>query len=260
MAQPIKAAARAAESNLRKKKSEEKLETAGMMRWLLTYADMITLMLALFIILFAMSTISRVKVQNFAKQVSAGFNNVWTVNQPPNGGANGSASFEASSSIPAIQKELEKFVKQNHLEQQVQIRQEERGLVITLLSDKSYYDSGSAQMRPETLKILDGISNELKKSPNEIVVEGNTDNVPISTSLYPTNWELSSARAVGVARHLVESDGIDPRRMSAVGYGEFRPRNKNATPEEQQQNRRVDIVLLRGNSSLNGASASGGGQ
>ena len=103
MAQPIKSAARAAESNRPRKKSEEKLETAGMMRWLLTYADMITLMLALFIILFAMSTISRVKVQAFAKSVSAGFNNVWTVNQPPNGGANGEQSFEASSSIPAIQ-------------------------------------------------------------------------------------------------------------------------------------------------------------
>jgi len=115
MSQPIKSAARAAESGLRKKKSEEKLETAGMMRWLLTYADMITLMLALFIILFAMSTISRVKVQAFAKSVSGGFNNVWSINQPPNGGANGEQSFEASSSIPAIQKELEKYVKQHWL-------------------------------------------------------------------------------------------------------------------------------------------------
>ena len=157
MAQPIKSAARAAESNRPRKKSEEKLETAGMMRWLLTYADMITLMLALFIILFAMSTISRVKVQAFAKSVSAGFNNVWTVNQPPNGGANGEQSFEASSSIPAIQKELEKYVKENHLEQQVQVHSEARGLVVTLLSDKSFYDSGSAEIRPATLKILDGI-------------------------------------------------------------------------------------------------------
>jgi chemotaxis protein MotB len=259
MAQPIKTAARAAESNLRKKKSEEKLETAGMMRWLLTYADMITLMLALFIILFAMSTISRVKVQQFAKQVSAGFNNVWTVNQPPNGGANGSASFEASSSIPAIAKELEKYVKQNHLQQQVQVHEEARGLVISLMSDKSYYDSGSAQLRPETQKLLDGVSKVLKRSSNEIVVEGNTDNVPISTSLYPTNWELSAARAVGVARYITERGGLDPHHVAAVGYGEFRSRNGNATEDQRQQNRRVDIVLLRGNSSLNGASAAEGG-
>ena len=126
-----------------------------MMRWLLTYADMITLMLALFIILFSISTISQVKVQAFAKSVSAGFNNVWTVNKPPNGGANGEQSFEASSSIPAIQKELQKYVKENHLEQQVQVHSEAARLVITLLSDKSLYDSGSAEMRPATLKILD---------------------------------------------------------------------------------------------------------
>ncbi len=249
MAQQLKTAARAAESSLRAKKSEEKLETAGMMRWLLTYADMITLMLALFIILFAMSTITRVKVQAFAKEVSAGFNNPWAVNQPPNGGANGQASFEASSSIPAIQRELEKFVKKNHLEDQVQVHAQARGLVITLLSDKSYYDSGSAEMRPATLKIIDQIAPLLKRNSNEISVEGNTDNVPISTPEFPTNWELSAARAVGVARHLVEADGVAPTRISASGYGEFHPRNKNETPAERQQNRRVDIVLLSGASS-----------
>ncbi len=252
MAQPIKSAARAAESSRPRKKSEEKLETAGMMRWLLTYADMITLMLALFIILFAMSTISRVKVQEFAKSVSAGFNNVWTVNQPPNGGANGDASFEASSSIPAIQRELEKYVKENHLEQQVQVHSEARGLVVTLLSDKSFYDSGSAQIRPATQKILDSIAPILKRSGNAIAIEGFTDNVPINTYQYPTNWELSAARAVGVARHLVEQDGIAPSRISATGYGEYRPRNSNATDAEKQTNRRVDIVLLSGNSAPGG--------
>ncbi|HTZ54140.1 MAG TPA: flagellar motor protein MotB [Candidatus Acidoferrum sp.] len=252
MAQQIKSAARAAESNRPRKKSEEKLETAGMMRWLLTYADMITLMLALFIILFAMSTISRVKVQQFAKSVSAGFNNQWTVNQPPNGGANGEASFEASSSIPAIQKELEKYVKENHLEQQVQVHAEARGLVVTLLSDKSFYDSGSAQIRPGTQKLLDGIGPILKRGGNSIAVEGFTDNVPISTYQYPTNWELSAARAVGVARYLVEKDGVAPSKISATGYGEFRPRNDNSTDTDKQENRRVDIVLLTGNAAPGG--------
>jgi chemotaxis protein MotB len=244
MAQPIKSAARAAESGLRAKKSEEKMETAGMMRWLLTYADMITLMLALFIILFAMSTISAVKVQKFARSISGGFNNVWSVNQPPNGGANGQESFEASSSIPAIQKELEKYVKENHLEQQVQVHAEARGLVVTLLSDKSYYDSGSAEMRPQTLKILDSIAPLLKRNGNQIVVEGYTDNVPISTYQYPTNWELSAARAVGVVRYLNEHDAIPASRLEAADFGEYHPRNKNTSPQERQLNRRVDIVLL----------------
>jgi chemotaxis protein MotB len=245
MAQPIKSAARAAESNRPRKKSEEKLETAGMMRWLLTYADMITLMLALFIILFAMSTISRVKVQQFAKSVSAGFDNVWTVNQPPNGGANGEQSFEASSSIPAIQKELEKYVKENHLEQQVQVHAESRGLVVTLLSDKTFYDSGSAEIRPEALKVIHGIAPILKRNNNGIAVEGFTDNVPISTAQYRSNWELSAARATNVLE-VLQADGIPGARMSEAGYGEYHPRNGNGSDADKQQNRRVDIVLLNG--------------
>src|SRR6185312_15663182 len=244
MPQPIKPAARAAESKFRKKAEETKLETAGMMRWLLTYADMITLMLALFIILFAMSTISKVKVQEFAKLVSAGFDNTWSVNQPPNGGTNGEQSFNASANIPAIQKELEKYVEQHKLQNQVRVHMDHRGLVITLLSDKAFYDSGSAQLRPETQQVLDAVNGFLKKTPNLIRVEGNTDNVPIHTAQYPTNWELSAARAVGVARYLVEHDGLDPTRVSAAGYGEFRPRRPNDTDADRQENRRVDIVLL----------------
>ena len=215
-----------------------------MMRWLLTYADMITLMLALFIILFAMSTISRVKVQEFAKLVSAGFDNVWSVNQPPNGGTNGEQSFNASANVPAIQRELQQYVQQHKLQNQVQVHLDRRGLVITLLSDKSYYDSGSAELRPQTQQILDEIYQFVKKNGNLIRVEGNTDNVPISTAQYPTNWELSAARAIGVVRYLVEHDGLDPTRVSAAGYGEFRPRKPNDTDANRQQNRRVDIVLL----------------
>ena len=134
-----------------------------MMRWLLTYADMITLMLALFIILFAMSTISRVKVQEFAKLVSAGFDNTWSVNQPPNGGTNDSQSFDASSNVPAIEKQLQEYVQKHNLQKQVQVHMDRRGLVITLLSDKSYYDSGSAELRPDTQKILDNIDQFLEE-------------------------------------------------------------------------------------------------
>ena len=244
MPQATKAAARASESRLRKRATEQKLETAGMMRWLLTYADMITLLLALFIILFSISTINRVKFQALVNQVSGGFDNDWAINQPPNGGTNGNQALNASSNIPAIQKQLEKYIQQNHLEKSVQTRLDHRGLVITLLSDKSYYDSGSAQLRPETKVILDRIDKFIAKNSYMIRVEGNTDNVPISTGEYPTNWELSTARATNVVRYLVEKDGLDPSRISAAGYGEYHPRTQNATDTSRQQNRRVDIVIL----------------
>lgn len=244
MGQPIKTAARAAESKFRKKAEETKVETAGMMRWLLTYADMITLMLALFIILFAMSTISRVKFQAFAKLVSGGFDNQWSVNQPPNGGVNGRENFNAASNVPAIQRELQRYVERNHLQSQVQVRMDHRGLVITLLSDKAYYDSGSAGLRPQTKKILDEVDVFLRKNDNLIRVEGNTDDVPIATATFPSNWELSTARAVNVVRYLVERKHLDPTRISAAGYGQYHPRTDNSTPQERQQNRRVDVVLL----------------
>jgi chemotaxis protein MotB len=244
MSQAIKSAARAAESKFRKKEEETKVETAGMMRWLLTYADMITLMLALFIILFAISTISKVKFQQFANSVSGGFDNQWSVNQPPNGGVNGQQSFNAMSSVPAIQRQLQRYVEQNHLQSRMQVHMDHRGLVITLLSDKSYYNSGSADLRPETKKILNAVDSFLRKNDNLIRVEGNTDNVPIATAQFPSNWELSVARAVNVVRYQVEDDHLNPMRVSAAGYGQYHPRTDNSTSEKRQQNRRVDIVLL----------------
>ncbi|MFN2449719.1 MAG: flagellar motor protein MotB [Candidatus Baltobacteraceae bacterium] len=247
MPQPIKTAARAAESRFRKKAEEQKVETAGMMRWLLTYADMITLMLALFIILFAISTISKVKFQAFAKDVSAGFDNDWSVNQPPNGGLDAHQNFTTPSRIPLIQKQLQQYVAQNRLQDQVQVHLDRRGLVITLLSDKAYYDSGSADLRPQTKKILDEVDVFLKKNDNLIRVEGNTDNVPIATDRYPTNWELSTARAVNVVRYLIEQDRLPADRISAAGYGQFHPRTDNSTAQNRQANRRVDVVLLNAN-------------
>jgi chemotaxis protein MotB len=223
--------------------TEPTSETAGMMRWLLTYADMITLMLALFIILFSMSSINRTKVQQFARLVSQGFDNVWSENQPPNGG-HGPKAGAGDANVPTIQRELQRYVETHKLQNRVEIHLDRRGLVITVLSDGSYYDSGSAVMRPQTLLVIDAVYQFLKKNQNLIRVEGNTDNVPIHTSAYPTNWELSTARAVNVVRYLVEHDGLDPTRVSAAGYGEFRPRKPNDTPADRQQNRRVDIVLL----------------
>jgi chemotaxis protein MotB len=118
--------------------------------------------------------------------------------------------------------------------------------VITLLSDKAYYDSGSADLRPETKKLLDVVAGQLRAVSNEVRVEGSTDNVPIATAEYPTNWELSAARSTGVTRYLVEHAKIIPTRISFAGYGEYRPKFANDTDAHRQQNRRVDVVILNG--------------
>jgi len=209
------------------------METAGMMRWLLTYADMITLLLALFIILFSISTINKVKLQRLVRDLGGGFNNIDALNNPPNG-----QTTVTKDELKVMQSQLQQYV--------TEIRQNgtRRELVITLLTDKSLYDSGSAQLRDVTKRILDVVNGQLRIRKNDIRIEGNTDNVPISTAQFPSNWELSAARAVGVARYLVEQDGLSPKRIQVAGYGEWRPRVPNDTDDHRQANRRVDIVVL----------------
>jgi chemotaxis protein MotB len=220
---------------------------AGMMRWLLTYADMITLLLALFIILFAISTISRVKLQRLASEISGGFNSTDSTNNPPNGGTTGSRNgLTKDANMAAVKSQLERYVERQHLQSKVQVSMSQAGLVITLLSDRTYYDSGSADLRPETMRLIDEVAGQIRHVRNDLRVEGNTDDIPIATANYPTNWELSAARATGVTRYLVEHDKIAPTRLSFAGYGQFRPKFPNDTDAHRQQNRRVDIVILNG--------------
>ena len=218
-----------------------------MMRWLLTYADMITLLLAMFIILFAISNVSRVKFQRFATAISGGFNSSDSANNPPNGGVTGNEHGRTDeANMGSVKAQIDKYIARQNLQNKVQTRIDRQGLVITLLSDKAYYDSGSADLRPETKQLLDVIGAQLRGVRNEVRVEGNTDSVPIATAAYPTNWELSAARATGVTRYLVEHDKIVPTRISFAGYGQFRPKFTNDSDAHRLQNRRVDIVILNG--------------
>ncbi|MBV8153994.1 MAG: flagellar motor protein MotB [Candidatus Eremiobacteraeota bacterium] len=218
-----------------------------MMRWLLTYADMITLLLALFIILFAISTISKVKLQRLATEISGGFNSVDSINNPPNGGTTGSESGQTEeANMASVKAQLDQYIREKNLSKKVQTRVDQQGLVITLLSDKAYYSSGSADLRPETKQLLDQVAKQLRRIKNDVRVEGYTDNVPIATAAFGSNWELSAARATGVTRYLVETDHIPPTRMSLAGYGEFRPRYPNDNDTHRQQNRRVDILIQNG--------------
>ena len=226
-----------------------------MMRWLLTYADMITLLLALFIILFSISTINKVKLQRLVRDLGGGFNSQDAINNPPNG----MTTSATKDDLQAMQAQLQSFVQSNNLQKQVQTKitrdGKKRELVITLLSDKQLYDSGKADLKPETKLILNGVFQTLKTRPNEVRVEGNTDNVPISNDQFPSNWELSAARAVGVARYLVEDDGLSAHRISALGYGEYRPKFPNDTDDHRAANRRVDVVILDTDAATNAQAA-----
>jgi chemotaxis protein MotB len=140
---------------------------------------------------------------------------------------------------------LEQRLQKEIADKQVHLQMAERGLVISFLAEV-LFDSGKAKIRTEAYSALDKVSRVLSENvPDmEIGIEGHTDNQPIKYSKWRSNWELSSARAMSVLHYLVDKKGIDPARVSAIGYGEYRPVASNDTAEGRQQNRRVEIVIL----------------
>lgn len=214
-------------------------------RWLLTYADMITLLLALFIILFSISSISKVKFKALAHDMSGGFSGTDAQNKP---GQAEKSTAQDNESLRALAAALQKYVRQRHLSRNIDVHIDKRGVVVSLRTDSAMFESGSAILAPRAGEVIHALAGFLL-TPNQrmrsLKIEGNTDDVPISTPLYPTNWELSTSRAVAVTRHLSEHDGVAGDRLSAIGYAEWNPLAPNTSDANRELNRRVDIVVLR---------------
>lgn len=150
---------------------------------------------------------------------------------------------EALETINRLKQENEKITK-DLADFQVSIKEEKGRLVITMLN-KILFDSGKADIKKEAMPVLDKLGKILKEYSNrDVLVEGHTDNVPISTSIFPSNWELSAHRATTVLRYFVERHNISPKRISAAGYGEYRPVASNSTLGGRAKNRRVEVILL----------------
>lgn len=232
---------------MRKKAKAAKAENHE--RWLLTYADLITLLLVFFIVLYAGSQEDSKKFAILAQGLRSAFNNVSS-----EGGGGSSAVFLGSGSanaggqgqefadFQAILQAIRPVIEERGIGNKVDLRQEQDRIVIGLTGDL-LFASGSASLRPAAGPILDAAVQSLRGKPNEIRVEGHTDNVPISTLEFSSNWELSSARATAVLRRLVEG-GLPAGKLFAAAYGDTRPRADNGTPEGRSANRRAEIVVL----------------
>ncbi|HUI64440.1 MAG TPA: OmpA family protein [Bacteroidota bacterium] len=214
-------------------------------RWLLTYADLITLLLGLFVILYAMSKIDAGK---YAEIVNA-LGGVFGTSKGIMVGNQG----VMESHIPLIQNEREKIAHELqsalHLESQklpIAISSNERGITVHIM-EELLFASGSAEIKTSSMPTLDSLARVLRTLPNDVRVEGHTDNVPINTSLYPSNWHLSVARAVSIAYYLIQEHSLKPEKVAAVGYAEYQPLVPNDSDEHRAQNRRVDIVILANN-------------
>ncbi len=224
-------------------------------RWLLTYADMITLLTAFFIMMYSMSVLNVTKFQQVAIAIRSGFGGPLDtaghgILQPSVGQASRPTLIpEINQFRPdLVADQIKKYAKKKGLEKELHLRQTERGLVVSIVTDKMLFPAGAAALTPGAVQVLDKVSSLIKSTNSIIRVEGHTDNMPIHTLQFPSNWELSTARATTVVRQLVDREGIPSSRLSAAGYADGHPLAPNTTPANRAANRRVDIVILKGDS------------
>jgi len=217
---------------------------SGGMRWLLTYSDMITLLLALFIFLYSISEINIAKMNAFSDAMANLFG-IGRIPQSSTSNSGGDGILPEANAIVRLQHQVQKEFEKLIDEEMVDVAETEEGLKVRL-KDKILFTLGSADVTGEARSILRELSKHLVDIPNNIRVEGHTDNIPMTkNSRHPTNWELSSARAASVVRFFIEQCDIDAKRLAIAGYAEYHPIKPNVPFLGNSENRRVEIVILR---------------
>ncbi|MDP4162554.1 MAG: flagellar motor protein MotB [Bacillota bacterium] len=247
----------------KKKHHEEHMDES----WLIPYADLLTLLLALFIVLFAMSSVDVKKFQ----LLSRAFNEMFTGGtglldfQSPMKDGQTDSSIVPKKNIPNketkkmqneaalkrdqqelkdVQKKVNNYIQHKGLSNKLQTSLTDEGLLISI-RDNVLFNSGSAEIRIQDLQTANEIAELLVMDPpRNIIISGHTDNIPIKNSRYGSNWELSVMRAVNFMKIVLHNKSLDPRWFSAKGYGEFQPVVSNKDPEGRSKNRRVEILIL----------------
>jgi chemotaxis protein MotB len=244
-------------------------------RWLVSYADFITLLFAFFVVLYASSQVDKKKVGKLALAIQVAFQEMGVfqasttevpidITEPmPFSTAQAINNTERTASLARItshpegspgtgaengdlaqlQAQLETMLAAKIQRKEIAIRTEPDGLVISL-REAGFFESGSAKMKSTSQAAFDRIANMLRADDYRLRIEGHTDNAPIHNAQFPSNWELSTARSTEIVRLLLVRDGYSPDRLSAAGYAEFHPVSTNLTAEGRGANRRVDIVIL----------------
>ncbi len=266
---------------MRKKRHhhEEHEEHVNHEAWVIPYADMLTLLMAMFLVLWAIGQVDVSK----AKAVSTGFADEFGLASSAGKGAGGKGVLDGvekpdevnalsgskkTDALPEVkvgemtpqqvaeareteQKQLEEVreridrtAEQAGLATSLKFRTEQRGLVVSIVAEGVLFTPGSSELQPAGRVILDTVADALSGLPNQLQVEGHTDDVPISTAQFPSNWELSTARASSVLRYLSDRHGVSQDRLSAAGYADRRPMASNETAGGRAQNRRVDIAVV----------------
>jgi chemotaxis protein MotB len=248
--------------------------------WLIPYADLLTLLLALFIVLFASSQVDQQKLEKMSDALSGAFNGGFsffqnsdvvpmdeesmnrdentereteTEKDPLN--IEKSESFlsneelerfrQETANLEELKKQLDQYINENGLDTQLETKLNQHQLMITI-SDNALFTSGSAEIKLESQNLARAVGEMLKDYPQyEIEIAGHTDNRSINTPEFPSNWDLSAKRALNFMKILLEEEGTSPERFSTIGYGEYRPIATNETVEGRSKNRRVEVSVLR---------------
>ena len=219
-------------------------------RWLVSYADFITLLFAFFVVMYSISSVNEGKFRTVSESIQAALKPV--VSRPVADAHFDLGDFKASivptltqkvQIIRQVQAVLKKFVDE-HEKERISVSSTDQGILVTI-ADSMVFESGRADVRREALPVLEALAEVMgDTSVKEVRVQGHTDNVPIRSGQFPSNWELSSARAVMVVRVLTELYKVPPERISAIGFGEFRPVADNLTPNSRAKNRRVELMVF----------------
>lgn len=208
-------------------------------RWLLSYADLVTLLFALFVVLYAASNQDRARA--VASAIASQLGDTPTVSKTTD---NGKGILPGADSLETAQTRVEHALANNQaLGARARVTKTERGVVVSL-AEAGFFPAGDATIRDDAMSLVDSLADSLKDSNLPLRVEGHTDTTPISTARFPSNWELSAARSSAVLALLVKR-GLSPARLSVAGYAGERPVADNSTPEGRALNRRVDLVILR---------------
>lgn len=214
--------------------------------WLIPYADLLTLLLALFIVLFASSTIDNDKFKAMKESLNVAFQKgdgiIMDMNQP-------SQPIEMNQNdtikLEQLKKQLDQYIQNNDLTNELNTGLTENYVLLTI-RDFALFDSGSAVVKPLGKEKVVVIGNILVEyPPYEVIVSGHTDSVPINNYQFESNWDLSSKRAINFMKLLLQNKDLDPQRFSAIGYGEYRPIADNVTEEGRSQNRRVEVKIKK---------------
>lgn len=249
-------------------RKEKKGDDVNPDAWLGTYADAVTLLMAFFVVLFSISSVDAQKLKELQEALQDALTGKNTVKELENlddlkidakkdNNEQDKEQTEPSEKPPSeqtppaeapplnkeeLKETLEEVIEQKNLADKIKLVEDERGIILQL-HESLLFDSGKADLKA-TPDVLDALYTMVSSVSNSVLIEGNTDNNPINTEEFPSNWELSTARAVSVARYFIYEKQISPKRISVKGFGEYNPIVENDTPENKSLNRRVDILIL----------------